>query len=361
MTIRLLTALTVLALAAPAAAQSTQPQTSAAPPPAQASTTPPAPDYPIIRVGVLSYLQYDAELKNRSGYNTFDVTRAYLNINAQVSKNIRFRFTPDIRRVNDSTLSGSLVLRVKYAYAQIDNVGPRSWIRMGAHQTPWLDFEESVNRYRVQGTMFAEREGMIPGSSDFGASYFASLPSGYGEFHVGVYNGEGYAQPEANKYKSVQGRLTIRPLPKGNAIAKGFRISGFFNKGWYDADHPRDLGIVMGSFEHPHVVATLQKLKATDNPLTLATPTDVERSGWSAFVSPRRSPSGLAGILRYDSFDPDRAIAANSHQRVIAGAAYWFVWPRSRVGLVVTNEQVHYDTPVPPTENRLLVQTHVEF
>ena len=190
-TIALLTALFVR----PAFGQSPPPQT---PPPASAE-----PDYPIVRVGGLSYLQYDAELKNRSGYNTFDVTRAYLNINAQVAKNIRFRFTPDIRRVNDSSLAGSLVVRVKYAYAQIDNVGPRSWIRMGAHQTPWLDFEESINRYRVQGTMFSEREGLIPGSSDFGVSYFASLPAGYGEFHVGVYNGEGYAQPEVNKYKSV--------------------------------------------------------------------------------------------------------------------------------------------------------------
>src|SRR3954447_23481242 len=103
MTIRLLTALAVCVfLAAPAAAQS--PQTPAPAPPAQASTPPAQPDYPIIRVGVLSYLQYDAELKNRSGYNAFDVTRAYLNINAQVSKSIRFRFTPDIRRVNDSSL-----------------------------------------------------------------------------------------------------------------------------------------------------------------------------------------------------------------------------------------------------------------
>ena len=199
MTIRSLTLLVICGFRSCGSADTTatRPGTTAAgvPPPA-------APDYPIIRVGVLSYLQYDAELENRSGYNAFDVTRTYLNINAQISKNIRFRFTPDIRRVNDGSLSGSLVVRVKYTLAQIDNVGPRSWIRMGAHQTPWLDFEESINRYRVQGTMFAEREGLIPGSSDFGASYFASLPGGYGEFHAGVFNGEGYAQPEATNTRA---------------------------------------------------------------------------------------------------------------------------------------------------------------
>jgi hypothetical protein len=46
---------------------------------------------------------------------------------------------------------------------------------------------------------------------------------------------------------------------------------------------------------------------------------------------------------------------------MIAGAAYWVVWPRSRVGLVVTNEQVHYDAAGRLPENRLLVQTHIEF
>ena len=360
MTIRSLRFLFVLcSLAAPAAAQS--PQAPAAAPPAQASTPPAEPDYPIIRVGVLSYVQYDAELENRSGYNTFDVTRAYLNVNGQLSKNIRFRFTPDIRRVNDSSLSGSLVLRVKYAFVQIDNVGPRSWIRMGAHQTPWLDFEESINRYRVQGTMFAEREGLIPGSSDFGASYFASLPAGYGEFHAGVYNGEGYAQPEANKYKSVQGRLTIRPLPKGNAIAKGFRVSGFFNEGRYDADHPRRLGIVMGSFEHPHLVATVEGLKATENPLNQTPSRDIDRTGWSVFLEPRQGTAGLAGIFRYDAYNPDDDTAGMEQNRMIAGGAYWFVWPRARVGAVVTNEQVHYDLATRPDENRILAQMHIEF
>jgi hypothetical protein len=349
---RTLSALTVCVfLAATAAAQSPQP---AAPAPA------PSPEYPVVRVGVLSYLQYDAELEHRSGYNAFDVTRTYLNINAQVSPRVRFRFTPDIRRVADGSLSGSLVVRVKYAFAQIDNVGPRSWIRLGAHQTPWLDFEESVNRYRVQGTMFAEREGLSPGSSDFGASYFAQLPGGYGEFHAGVYNGEGYAQPEANKYKSAQGRLTVRPFPDGGSIARAFRITGFVTAGWYAADRPRHLGIVMGSIEHPHFVATLEALKATENP-TGPVSRDIDRSGWSVFLEPRQGLSGLAGIVRYDSYDPDRKLSGVESNRVIAGGAYWFVWPRARVGAIVTNEQVRYDLASRPDENRLLAQMQVEF
>jgi hypothetical protein len=317
------------------------------------------PDYPIIRVGVLSYVQYDAELENRQGYNAFDLTRGYINVNGQLSRNVRFRVTPDVRRATDSTLSGTLVFRVKYAFLELDNVtGARSWVRFGAHQTPWLDFEESINRYRVQGTMFSERESLIPGSSDFGAGIFTPLGK-YIDVQAGVYNGEGYSQTDANKFKSAQARVTVRPFA-GRGIANGFRLSGFYNKGWYAADRPRDLGIVMGSFEHTHLVMTLQYLKATENPNALA-PRDIDRSGSSGFVEVRQGMAGWAALARVDALDPDESLTDNAQRRVIAGGAYWWVWPRDRVGLVVTNEQVHYDAAGRPKENRILVQTHVEF
>ena len=62
-----------------------------------------------------------------------------------------------------------------------------------------------------------------------------------------------------------------------------------------------------------------------------------------------------------DAYDPDTVLADNSLRRVVVGGAYWLTWNTARLGLVVTNEQVHYDAPARPKENRLLLQTHVEF
>ena len=309
MTRSLLTLLFLVA-AIPAAAQT--------PPPA-AATPPPEPEYPIVRVGMVSYLQYAAELENRDGLNAFDMTRAYLNINAQMARNVRFRFTPDIRRVTDGSLAGSLTVRVKYGFVQFDNPTPRGWIRFGLHQSPWLDFEESINRYRVQGTVFAEREGLIPGSADFGASYFTPLPKGFGEVHAGVYNGEGFSQTDPNKYKSVQGRLTVRPLPN-RGVLKGLRVSGFYNAGWYAAGRPRRLGIAMGTFEHPRLVATVEHVAATENP-TPTTGRDIDRAGSSAFLEVRQGISGWAVLTRLDVYDPDQSLGNNSQRRIIAGGA----------------------------------------
>jgi hypothetical protein len=324
---------------------------------------PPAPaeqPYPRIRIGTLTYLQYGVETENRDGYNAFDLTRGYLNIRADLTKRIRFRLTPDIRRVTDGSLAGSLMFRLKYGYAQFDNVTPRSWLRLGLQQTPWLDFAEGINRYRVQGTMFSEREKLIPGSADFGAGYGVALPDGAGDIHVGVYNGEGSGNPEVGKHKSFQGRVTIRPLG-GASVLNGLRLSGFYSHGWYGTGLPRRLGIVMGSFEHRHVVSTLQWLRAAEKPVAgLAETTD--RSGVSGFVEARQGPEGWAGFVRVDRFKPDMRAAGHSSRRMIVGVAYWRTWSTIRMGFVVNDEIVRHGRAVSRSgENRVLVQTHIEF
>jgi hypothetical protein len=338
-------------LAPPARAQTQPPQPSPAPP---------EPTYPVVAVGVLSYLQYDAELKNREGFNAFDVTRGYINITGDLAKNIKFRITPDVRRIADSSVGGSLVFRVKFAFLEFDNLTPRSWLRFGVHQTPWLDFEESINRYRVQGPMFAEREGIIPGSGDFGVGYLARFAGEYGEVQAGVYNGEGFTRNEVNKAKSVQGRVTVRPLPASPSV-KGLRLSAFYDLGWYDEGQPRRHGILMASYETTRLVGTAQWLTATEKPLA-STPGDTERRGYSAFVEVREGLQGWAGLVRFDHFDPNEAVDDDGSNRTIAGVAYWLKWDRVRLGLVVNDENVSYGAARGLLdENRLLFQTHVQF
>ena len=86
-------------------------------------------------------------------------------------------------------------------------------------QTPWVDFEESIYRYRFQGTIFADREGYLS-SSDVGASFHYNLPGNYGDVHAGVYNGETYSKPEVNDQKGFMVRGTFRPLPDEPAAAR---------------------------------------------------------------------------------------------------------------------------------------------
>lgn len=339
----LLTAIVTCSVSGLALAQS--PETPAAAP----TTTAPA-----ISFGILSFLQYSAELHEQDGYNAFDVTRGYFDVHARLSPRVRARFTPDVRPTTDATLATNLALRLEYAYLEADVSKHTSFV-FGMHETPWLTFEESVNRYRVQGPMFAEREGLIPGPSDVGASLWAR--GDRAEFHVGVYNGEGYGRAEQDKYKSVQGRVSVRAFAD-DSNATSVHLSGFYSYGWYARDRPRNVAIVMGSVESPHVAATAQYLSATDNPFIAR---DVERRGMSFFGEGRRGPTGWAGIGRLDLFDPDASNDNDSRRRYIFGGAHWSQWGRGRLGVVVTLEQVFRAVNSELLERRLLAQTHVEF
>ena len=339
-----LTSIVWLCLACPVLAQ--EPQGAAATPPAGAP--------PVVTFGVVSFLQYAAELHESDGYNAFDVTRGYFDVHARLSNRVRARFTPDVRPTTDASLATNMALRLEYAYLEA-NVNDRTSVVFGMHETPWLTFEESINRYRVQGPMFAERQGLIPGPSDLGASVWAR--SERAEFHVGVYNGEGYGRAEADKYKSVQGRATVRPFADAGAASK-VSISGFYSYGWYARDRPRNVAIVMGSYEQPHVVATAQYLTATDNPFIAR---DVERRGLSFFGEVRQGPTGWAGVGSVDFFDPDRSDDSDSRRRYSFGGAHWSPVGRGRLGIVVTLEQVIRTANAQLLERRLLAQTHLEF
>jgi hypothetical protein len=319
------------------------------------------PQYPVITFGTLTYLQYDEEIKNRDNFNAFDITRGYINVFGDLAKNIKFRITPDVRRVTDSSLAGSVALRIKYAFVEFDNLlTSNSWLRFGAHQTPWLDFEESINRYRAQGKMFSEREAIIPASADFGVGYLTHFPSNRGELQVGVYNGEGYDASEVNKYKSVQGRVTLRPFPQHDR-AKGLLLSAFYDLGWYAKNQPRRHGIAMGSYCAQHLFASLQWLAATERP-DATTPTAIDRKGYSGFLELRQGMEGWAVFGRFDHLDQNTVTPDSSDRRIIAGVAYWLKWSKVRLGIIINDEDVRYEAGLKKAdENRIQAITHIQF
>jgi hypothetical protein len=357
-----LMAMVSLALCGPALAQNVgdggaPPATPATPPDDQDGSGTGNGPFPAVTFGVLSFMQYSAELHESDGYNAFDVTRGYINIHARLSDKVRVRFTPDVRPTTDASLNRNLTLRMEYASldAQVsDGVA----IMFGLHETPWLTFEESLNRYRVLGPLFAERMGLIPGPTDLGASM--KYKGQTTEVHVGVYNGEGYGRAEVDKYKSIDGRATFRPFDEESELGN-VSISGFYQYGWYARDRPRNVAIVMGSYEKEHVVATAQYLSATDNPFIAR---DVERRGMSFFGELRGGRTGWAGVGGVDFIDPDANNESDAQRRYVFGGAHWAQVGRGRLGVVITMEQINggYGGGTSQLlQRRLLAQTHVEF
>jgi hypothetical protein len=341
---------------------------------AQVTSTPgstPPDDTPSIRLGATIFADYTITQKpdamdadgNEITPNAFNIGRAYINVTGQISHLVGFRITPDIARESGSgsSLAGSYTYRLKYAYAQFnldDWMHRGSWVRLGVQQTPWVDFMETVYRYRFQGTIFEDREGLLS-SSDVGVSFRYNLPGDYGDLHAGIYNGETYTRPEANDQKGFMVRGTVRPL-RTHSLLRGLRLTGFYDHDAYVKDAERRRAIAGVTFEHPYVNAAFDYMAATDQ--ATATATEVDARGFSMWVTPKTT-IGWEGLLRYDRLEPNTDTEAR-RSRAIAGVAYWF--PRQgnvSAALLLDLEQVNNDEFVlaRPDERRWALHLLVNF
>ena len=342
-----------------------------------AGYTPPD-DTPSIRVGATIYMDYTYQTTpeatdsdgNAINPSAFNVTRSYINVTGNLSHIVAFRITPDVARQSSlvtlgpgSTISNdSLVFRIKYAFAQFnldDWTTKGSWLRFGIQQTPLLDYEESIYRYRFQGTTFTEREGFY-NSADAGASFHYNLPSNFGELHVGVYNGDGYTKPDPNDQKSIQVRGTVRPFALSAPLLRGIRVTGFLFGDHYVKDAERTRAVGQVTFESTYLNAGFDAIAAHDQP-SITRP-DVESSGWSWWATPK-TPQGWEALVRYDHLQPNTAVTG-VRTRTIVGLAYWF----PHQGSVASALLVDYDgqtfrdfTPAQSAQKRIAVHGLINF
>ena len=312
-----------------------------------AGYTPPD-DNPSFKVGTTIFGDYtyvDSPVTKDSDGNTihqsaFNITRAYINVTGNLNHWIAFRVTPDVTRETSTTpsTSGSLLFRLKYAYAQVnldDWTTHGSWARFGIQQTPIVDYTEGIYRYRFQGTIFAERVGLLT-SSDAGLSAHYAMPGNYGDIHAGFYNGEGYSKAETNNEKAFQIRTSFRPLPLGG-VWKGLRATAFIDKDHYVADARRQRTIEQLTFEHPLFNAGLDVMQGKDR--TSARLAQVNSSGWSLWATPKLGTRGWELLLRHDDFKPNKNFTPKT-KRDIAGIAYWL----PNLNKVTTAIMLDYDS-----------------
>jgi hypothetical protein len=322
--------------------------------------TPPD-DTPSIKVGSTIYADYT---KGDRINDAFNVTRAYLNLTGNLNHYISFRVTPDVTRESGSgsTLNGSMTFRLKYAFGSFnldDWTTKGSWVRFGIQHTPYLDYTESIYRYRWQGTLFPEREGYLA-SSDAGLTGRWNFPGGYGEVHGGFYNGEGYNRAEANDEKGFQIRGTLRPFPLGG-VWKGLKVTGFAVEDSVQENAKRQRLIGQVTFEHPRGNAGVELLSTKDQ----ATPTAVtaEGSGFAVWAAPKLFKPGWELLLRHDETKPLKG-TDQKRKRDIVGIAYWI----QNLQKVTAAVMLDYDslrqngyTPARPRDTRYGLKMFINF
>jgi hypothetical protein len=213
-------------------------------------------------------------------------------------------------------------------------------VEAGVVHRPWLNFEQGVNDYRAQRTMFLDQNDILS-SADYGFQFSAALgpeldeekqrglastPGRYGSFAIGLYNGGGYSALEFNNNKLVETALSLRLLPDH---LPGFQTSFVGAVGKGNIPESPDF-YMLGSaltYESRRAKLMLEGFRGTGdsagsytNPLTFEA---YNLQGWSAFseLQPFEFPINIT--LRYDELY-NRDLDRLSVQQWVAGLAYVF-------------------------------------
>jgi polyhydroxyalkanoate synthesis regulator phasin len=298
------------------------------------------------KFGYLWYISYQngeaGDTSGGEGFSRFTVKRGYINIEKEITPWFSARVTPDVSQMTDNgSFDGSFTVRLKYLYGKFKLPEfaflTKPFVEVGIVHMPWLDYEENLNWYRCQDTMFLERNGLF-NSADVGINFVSlfggliseeyqnkvnnAYPGRYGSMALAVMNGGGYTAAEKNQNKVLEGRLTIRPLPD---IIPGlqfsyFGITGKGNKGKNDIPSNPTWQLNNGfvSFEHEYVVLTGQYYWGKGNQSGADTN---KRDGYSFFAE-LKPHKKFSIIGRYDFFDPNDDQQDDESRRYIAGVAY---------------------------------------
>ncbi len=274
--------------------------------------------------------------------NQFLLKRAYISYEKQINPWLSGRITPDITIDSEGSDKGNVELRLKYLYAKFSLQD--FWfftgnnIKAGLIHRPWIGYDEKINHYRAQGSMFLERTGVI-NSTDFGVHFNTNLgetyenkefntacKGKYGSILFGVYNGGGYHALEENKNKTIEWRLTFRPFPEhfGGLLAtyhgtwghgNSVRNNRFRLNGWHLA------------YEHTYFVLSGQYYSGLgsydDRLVSLVENNSINHWGYSVFGEFREPKTGFGAWVRYDHqfLDYDQEFAA---ERLIVSTVWKF-------------------------------------
>jgi hypothetical protein len=275
---------------------------------------------PTVTVGGVGYAQFAYHPTDTANYaNNFDVTRAYINVIGRFAHGILTRVTPDIYRVAD----GSLSYRLKYAFVQWTPDSGAIAFKLGMLNTPYVEWEEQLWDYRMQGTIAMDRNGYLS-SSDFGFLVDGSWGNEAVSMSAGVINGENYNRPLGDKGKDLSARVSVRLVPTDEmSRTGGLRLTGYGQTG-----KPTGGGVrqrLLGVLSYRSKMLTLAGVGAVTRDSALTTPVTPERKGrvLSGFGVLRVPPSHkLQFIGRVDSIDPNTDEDDDRQTRFIVGIGY---------------------------------------
>ena len=186
------------------------------------------------------------------GFNSFDITRAYINVFYTPNDAITLRLTPNIYRQVDvsgaqtlgknsaigSSSNGNLGFRLKYAYVDFNTLfsGSAAFkkdkLTFGQTTNPLVDWEEGLYGYRYVNLVpwnYLSLSSTYTGVTLHGPIEFHGKE--YLDYHLAVFNTASFHAIEQNDKKQAMARLTWYPFGT-TSDRTGFGLTGFEDYGY---------------------------------------------------------------------------------------------------------------------------------
>ncbi len=186
------------------------------------------------------------------GFNSFDITRAYINFFYTPNDAVTLRFTPNIYRQVDvsaaqsmgkgsaigSSSNGNLGIRLKYAYVDFNTLfsGTKAFkkdkLTLGQTTNPLIDWEEGLYGYRFVSLVpwnYLSLSSTYTGVTLHGPIELNGKE--YLDYHLGVFNTASFHAIEQNDKKQFMGRLTWYPFGT-TSDRSGFGVTAFEDYGY---------------------------------------------------------------------------------------------------------------------------------
>lgn len=307
------------------------------------------------KISGVVYAQYGYQMRadtNGVHQNAFDITRAYLNFTRKFDHGIATRITGDIYR----DANGSINYRLKYAYFTWAPENTNVDFRFGQTQTPWLDWEEGLWGYRMEGPMAVDRNGYVT-SSDIGLAMDGNWAKNKFNMQLFVGNGSGYHSAETNQYKNVSGRVSLRLVPSDDGGTRGgLRVTLYGQAGKVNGGGQHNRVIGMLSWRSKVLLLAGEAAHATTGSPSI--PANI--FSFYGTLHPKDSKVGL--IARVDIVNPNTNVSNDSNTRFIGGVSYDLA-PNVRLLLDVDNASYQGATPVDTKakNSHLYFQTQFTF
>jgi hypothetical protein len=214
-----------------------------------------------------------------NGWNSFDITRTYLNFYFFPTKDWILRLTPNMYKTigtasNDkegastgfgSNLDGNLGVRMKYAYLQYkdlwQNFAPLNGgtVTLGEAPNPLIAWEEDLYGYRFVNLVpwnYLSLSSTQLGLSMQGPVKFNGKT--YADYDFGVYNNASFHAFENTSTKQVMGRITAYPFGSDWRF-QGLGLTGFYDYGYGNAtpDTAQQVETLKGNDAHITRIAAL--------------------------------------------------------------------------------------------------------